>query len=162
MSSRGYAFILNSSFLPDPYLVEMSHRTKTTLRDLAFYGPNVIYIPKELDSIMRSILKFRYLSLVHLEKVFVHWLKRSPQSAIKSSFQARELAVDAIIEYELRRRMGVRRNTRLFNRILKKLKSQVLHVREKRLRDECHITMSFHEDYQRSIHELAYVLKKER
>ena len=162
MSTRQFAFIVKSTFQPDPYLVEVSYHTRKILKDLDYYGRTVIYVPKELNSIMRSIQKLPCPSFMYIKQCFVSWLKQQPQLSIKSNEEVRHLVVTAIVEYELKKQLGSRRTTRLFSIILNKLKAQVVNLQQRRLQDEQHVKMSFCEDYKRTMCELIYVIKKDR
>jgi hypothetical protein len=55
-SGRHFAFIVNVNCLPDPFLVEISRRTKNERKTVEFYGPNVIYCPREMEPILQAIL----------------------------------------------------------------------------------------------------------
>jgi hypothetical protein len=99
---------------------------------------------------------------VYLKKYFVSWLKRQPRLSIKSNEEVCDLAVTAIVEYELKKHMGSCRTTRLISIILNNLKAQVINRRQRRLQDEQHVKMSFYEDYKRTMCELIYVIKKDR
>jgi hypothetical protein len=47
-SGRYFAFVVNVKCLPDPFLVEISRRTKTERKTVEFYKPNVLYCPSEM------------------------------------------------------------------------------------------------------------------
>jgi hypothetical protein len=55
-SSNMESFIVNVQCLPDPFLVDMSRRTKTERKTVEFYEPNVLYCPREMEPILKAIL----------------------------------------------------------------------------------------------------------
>jgi hypothetical protein len=99
-SGRHFAFIVNVNCLPDPFLVEISRRTKTERKTVEFYEPNVIYCPREMEPILQAILDDGELFRNHRQVV-----KQAMVSSIKStsdpSCEMQELAVTAIINSEI-------------------------------------------------------------
>jgi hypothetical protein len=55
-SARCFAFIVNVKYYPDPFLVEMSRRTKLKKMEVGFYEPNVLYCPPEMGPILEAII----------------------------------------------------------------------------------------------------------
>mmetsp|Transcript_11182 Transcript_11182/g.14715 ORF Transcript_11182/g.14715 Transcript_11182/m.14715 type:complete len:135 (+) Transcript_11182:53-457(+) len=54
---KSYAFILDTSSLHNPFLVEVSKQTKITWRHLAFYQPNVVKCSRAVAPILRCTLE---------------------------------------------------------------------------------------------------------
>ena len=53
---KQYAFITGGrSDFPDPFMVEMSCRTKTRPRQVAFFEPDVVYCPSVANQVLRSV-----------------------------------------------------------------------------------------------------------
>jgi hypothetical protein len=51
--SSTFAFIVNRHPLPSPYLVHMSRMSKTTKKNLDFFKPNVMYLPRTMNFILK-------------------------------------------------------------------------------------------------------------
>jgi hypothetical protein len=103
-SGQHFAFIVNVNCLPDPFLVEISRRTKTERKMVEFYEPNVIYCPREMEPILQAILDDGELFRNHRQVV-----KQAMVSSIKSTSnpsnfkysEMQELASTAIIDSEI-------------------------------------------------------------
>jgi hypothetical protein len=103
-SGQYLAFIVNVNCLPDPFLVDISRRTKTERKTVEFYEPNVIYCPREMEPILQAILDDGELFRNHQ-----HVVKQAMVSSIKSTSdpsnfkysEIQELAVTAIIDSEI-------------------------------------------------------------
>ena len=103
-SGRHFAFIVNVNCLPDPFLVEISRRTKTERKTVEFYEPNVIYYPREMEPILQAILDDGELFRNH-RQVFTQAMVSSIKSTSDlSNFkysEMQELAVTAINHSEI-------------------------------------------------------------
>jgi hypothetical protein len=91
---------VNAKYYPDPFLVDMSRRTKLKKMEVGFYEPNVLYCPPEMVPILEAILdepEFKSLRKV---------VKVAMVSALKNNDDYEsiyEMAIDAILDSEIHR-----------------------------------------------------------
>ena len=95
---RSYAFITGGrSNFPDPFLVEISRRTRTRQQQVAFFEPDVVYCPSFANRVVKSLLED--------DHVFAHWatlncalveyLVKFGESGTEE--QAKEVAVESVV-----------------------------------------------------------------
>jgi hypothetical protein len=165
-SGRHFAFIVNVNCLPDPFLVEISRRTKTERKTVEFYEPNVIYCPREMEPILQAILDDGELFRNHRQVV-----KQAMVSSIKSTSdpsnfkysEMQELAVTAIIDSEILKHqklltLSLESRTRSVASRTSKIKTKWKEVWLKRNNEESHLVPTFAENVKRSLRELSYVI----
>ena len=94
-----YAFIYDTPNFPNPFLVHISRKTRTDLAMVQCYEPNVIYCPKQMNNILKSILYdldiFKFRSLVKNELFFL--LKEKDISQFSEAFLC-DIFVSSIIK----------------------------------------------------------------
>jgi hypothetical protein len=103
ISGKKFAFIVNQVDLPNPFLVEISRRTKTLPRHVAYYKPCVFYCLPTMTIILKSTktnhsLLGYYWSVV--KKSMVSVLQEGDHDIIGSESQLRMIAVEAIVSVE--------------------------------------------------------------
>ena len=165
-SGRHFAFIVNVNCLPDPFLVEISRRTKTERKTVEFYEPNVIYYPREMEPILQAILDDGELFRNH-RQVF----KQAMVSSIKSTSdlsnfkysEMQELAVTAINHSEILKHqklltLSLESRTRSVASRTSKIKTKWKQLWLKRNNEESHLVPTFAENVKRSLRELSYVI----
>jgi hypothetical protein len=168
-SGRHFAFIVNVKCLPDPFLVEMSRRTKTERKTVEFYEPNVLYCPKEMEPILQAILDDGELFRNHrqvVKQVMVATINRTPNPSSLLFHELQELAVTAIIDSELSKKaflglhstLSLESRTRSAASRTTKIKTKWKQVWLKRHYEESHLVLTFAENVKRSLRELNYVI----
>ena len=65
---RRYAFIVGIKSLPDPFLVEISRRTKTTAEQVAFFREDVIHCHAAASRTVRCIIEDPYIFCMHRQE----------------------------------------------------------------------------------------------
>ena len=161
-SDLSFAFVTGVKSLPDPYLVEISRRTKTTRACVSVFPKNnIIWCPREMTHLLFILLhdklfhtKYRWIC----KRAFVHAL--SSGKAGSSKLEWEELALDAIVEAEVLSRFQrrQRRHTRQSNRIVKKVAAKCRDMRKARMLEEPHWQCSFRLHARRCFQELNHVL----
>ncbi len=99
-SSRSFAFIVNREGLPNPFLVEISRRTKTLPKDVAFYEPSIYYCPPTMTVILRSILDNQELFEQHrwvVKAAMVSILEEADGDVLDDEWKLQKIAVEAIV-----------------------------------------------------------------
>jgi hypothetical protein len=162
-----YAFITGQITLPDPFLCELSRRTKKTRRHLSYYEPNVVYCPSAVVPIVRCILdrssilykQYRAQAKVSLLRSIHLFLAESV-----TEDQARETILEDIITMEIQERLRSDfyfRRTRQATKFQDYLMTQWQLTRQKRLVGEQHLlSRSFSFEVERSLGELSFVMHK--
>jgi hypothetical protein len=98
-SGQKFAFIVNQVELPNPFLVDISRRTKTLPRHVAYYyEPCVFYCPPTMTIILKSSLLRYHRSVVKQSMVTV--LQEANPDIIGSESQLQTIAVEAIVSVE--------------------------------------------------------------
>jgi hypothetical protein len=148
---------VNVKYYPDPFLVEMSRRTKLKKMEVGFYEPNVLYCPPEMGPILEAILdEPEFKSLREVVKVaMVSVLKNNDD--YESIY---EMAIDAILDSEINRRCYNSVQTRSVKKKIQQIKKQLVTLREKRQAEESHLYISFSDDVKRSLRELNYIFRR--
>ena len=152
ISGRKFAFIVNQVDLPNPFLVEISRRTKTLPRHVAYYEPCVFYCPPTMTIILKSTKTNRNLLLYHqsvVKQSMVTILQEGDLDIIESESQLQTIAVEAIVSVEAL----MTRNKKTKQNLI----SECRKLRAKRVRDEAYLQASFLEDVHRSLTELKYL-----
>jgi hypothetical protein len=169
-SGRHFAFIENVNCLPDPFLVEMSRRTKTKRKTVEFYEPNVLYCPREMEPILQAILDDGELFKNHrqvVKKAMVATIKSSVNSSNLLYSELQELAVNAIIDSEISKHtlllglhssLSPESRTRSAASSASKIKTKWKQLWRKRHNEESHLVPTFAENVKRSLRELNYVI----
>jgi hypothetical protein len=162
-----YAFITGQLDLPDPFLCELSRRTKTTRRHLSYYEPNVVYCPSAVDPIVRCILDRSSILYKEYRSQAKLSLLRSIHLFSETSItedQARETILEDIVTMEIQKRLRwdfYFCRTRQATKYQAVITTQWQLTRQKRLVDEKHLRYrSFSADVDRSLGELSFVMHK--
>jgi hypothetical protein len=158
ISGRKFAFIINQDGLPNPFLVEISRRTKTLPKHVEYYEPSVLYCPLTMEIILKSILDddelfVRYRKVIKEAMVLV--LHAGNTLILKSEEKLQTIAVEAVVAAEIAKCTKVRKKQKSIASICRTL-------RTKRLLDEAYLRLTFTEDIKRSLRELNYVLSCSR
>ncbi len=152
ISGRKFAFIVNQVDLPNPFLVEISRRTKTLPRYVSYYESCVFYCPPTMTIILKSTKTNRNLLLYHqsvVKQSMVTILQEGDLDIIESESQLQTIAVEAIVSVEAL----MTRNKKTKQNLI----SECRKLRAKRVRDEAYLQASFLEDVHRSLTELKYL-----
>jgi hypothetical protein len=163
-SSHGFAFIIDRHPLPNPYLVHMSRMSKTTKKNLDFFQPNVMYLPRAMNFILKPLLHNEELFNLHrqvLKETMLEVMKSNNDEALSSSAMLQTLGVESVAKQEISRFLDTpltRRNENKFNKIMSNWRK----LRMKRIRNEHYLPSSFTADVQRSKIELKFVIKQLR
>ena len=155
-SSRSFAFIVNREGLPNPFLVEISRRTKTLPKDVAFYEPSVYYCPPTMTVILWSILYNQELFEQHqwvVKAAMVSVLEEADGDVLDDEWKLQKIALEAIVVAvaEKQSTNEIARNRRI-------ILLTCCSLREKRLVDEAYLRPTFVEDIKRSLNELKYIV----
>jgi hypothetical protein len=133
ISGRHFAFIVNIKRLPDPFLVELSRRTKTAKRNVEFYEPNVLYCPPEMEPILQALLDDNSLFKHHrhiVKEAMVSTLQHMEDSSHFDYRAVHETALEAIMDIEIAKRMYPKNvRTRLAHRRHNKVKAALKSLR---------------------------------
>jgi hypothetical protein len=154
---KSYAFIIGSPSLPSLFLVEVSRYTVTTLMQLAYYEPNIIFCPPSVSKILRCLsedmLLFTHYGVMG-KAIMYRTVVASPLVTLE---HAQGALIAEIIAFELETQPAVSSRTRsssLQNTLVKEL---CLHTRDKRLIEEQHLKYpSFSADVRRSLGEMHH------
>ena len=170
ISRRDYAFILNRHPFPSPFLVEISRRTKTQRKNVAFYLPDVIFCPQEMKLILEAILYDAGLFKFHrqvVKEAMVAVLENDKNGTPPPNPSSLEtIAVEAIIKEEISKILNPRADevgntrslvTRRRKHTFQKIISDWRKLRARRVIDESYLQYTFTEDVKRSKSELSYV-----
>jgi hypothetical protein len=168
-SGRHFAFIVNVECLPDPFLVEISRRTKTERKTVEFYEPNVLYCPREMEPILKAILDDGELFKNHrqvVKKTMVSTMQSTPNPSSLKYIEMQELAMTAIIDSEISKRsllglnstLSLESRTRSAASTTSKIKIKWKQLWLKRNKEERHLVPTFAENVKRSLRELNYVI----
>jgi hypothetical protein len=162
-SSHSFAFIIDRHPLPSPYLVHMSRMSRTTKKNLDFFKPNVIYLPRTMNFILKPLLHNDELFNLHrqvLKETMLEVMTSNNDEALSSSAVLQTLGAESVAKQEISRVLDTvpftRRNERQFNKIMSNWRK----VRMKRLRNEHYLPSTFIADVQRSKIELKFVIKQ--
>jgi hypothetical protein len=147
-SRRKFAFIVNQVELPNPFLAEISRRTKTLPRHVAYYEPCLFDCPLRMTIILKGSLLRYHRSVVKQSMVTV--LQEADPDIIGSESQLRTIAVEAIVSVEAWKTRNKR--TRKQDLI-----SECRKLRAKQVRDEAYLQATFLEDVNRSLTELKFL-----
>jgi hypothetical protein len=148
-SGRKFAFIVNQVELLNPFLVEISRRTKTLPRHVAYYEPCVFYCPPTMTIILKSSLLRYHQSVVKQSMVTV--LQEADPDIIGSESQLRTIAVEAIVSAVEASKTRNKRTRK------QDLISECRKLRAKQVRDEAYLQATFSEDVNRSLTELKFL-----
>jgi hypothetical protein len=154
---KTYAFIVGSPSLPPLFLVQVSRYTATTLRQLAYYEPNIIRCPPSISSILRCLSEDRFLVKHYavMGKAIIYRIVVG--SPLVTQDEAQGALIAEIIAFELETQPSISSRTRrstLDNTIVMEL---CQHTRNKRLIEERHLMFpSLSVDVRRSLGELHY------
>jgi hypothetical protein len=166
--SNDFAFIVNRHPFPNPYLVHMSRMSKTRKETLDYFEPNVIYTPRSMDFILKSLLHNEELFNFHRQVVkesMLEAITSNDKNVLESSTILQTLAVESVAKQETSRVLFgtvraplTRHNEHKFNRIMSKWRE----LRMKRLSDEHYLSNTFISDVKRSKIELKFIMKQEK
>ena len=167
-SGQHFAFIVNVKCLPDPFLVEISRRTKTERKTVEFYEPNVLYCPREMEPILKAILDDGELFKNHrqvVKQMMVSTIQSTPNPSSLKYSEMQELAVTAIIDSEISKQtllglhstLSLESRTRWAASSESKIKMKWKQLWLKRNNEETHLVPTFAENVKRSLRELNYV-----
>jgi hypothetical protein len=161
--SSAFAFIVNRHPLPSPYLVHMSRMSKTTKKNLDFFKPNVMYLPRTMNFILKPLLHNDELFNLHrqvLKETMLEVITSNNNEALSSSDVLQTLGVESVAKQEISRVLHTvsltRRNEHKFNQIMSNWRK----LQMKRLRNEHYLPCTFIADVQRSKIELKFVIKQ--
>jgi hypothetical protein len=155
-SSRSFAFIVNREGLPNPFLVEISRRTKTLPKDVAFYEPSVYYCPPTMTVILQSILDNQQLFEQHrwvVKAAMISVLEEADGDVLDDEWKLQKIAVEAIVVA-----VAEKQSTDEIARNRRRILLAYCNLREKRLVDEAYLQPTFVEDVKGSLNELKYIL----
>jgi hypothetical protein len=155
-SSRSFAFIVNREGLPNPFLVEISRRTKALPKDLVFYEPSVYYCPPTMTVILQSILDNQELFEQHqwvVKPAMVSVLEEADGDVLDDEWELQKIAVEAIVVA-----VAEKQSTDEIARNRKIILLACCNLQEKRLVDEAYLRPTFVEDVKRSLNELKYIV----
>jgi hypothetical protein len=143
--------------------LHMSRMSKTTKKNLDFFQPNVIYLPRTTNFILKPLLHNNKLFNLHhqvLNKTMLEVVPTNNNEALRRSAMLQTLGVDSVAKQEISRVFHAvpltRRNEHKFNKIMSNWRK----LRMKRIRNEHYSTSTFIEDVQRSKIELKFVIKQ--
>jgi hypothetical protein len=156
---KRYAIITKSRHLPVPFLVEISSRTRTTVRHLGFYEPFVVWCGRHISLILQEIQANSMMIRRYLDAIIL--LLSTKEVVFLSKSEAFSLCLNAIIKHEIDLRAtnsGAR--TRSSSQHMQSLYLEVVFLRNKRVREEAHLQLSFKEDFVRTIAELNHSYQK--
>jgi hypothetical protein len=161
--SNGFAFIVDRHPLPSPYLVHMSRMSKTTKKNLDFFKPNVIYLPRTMNFILKPLLHNDELFNLHrqvLKEAMLEVMTSNNYEALNSNAILQTLGVESVAKQEISRVLDAvpltRHNEHKFNKIM----SNWRELRMNRLRNEHYLPSTFIADVQRSKIELTFIIKQ--
>jgi hypothetical protein len=72
--TNGFAIIVDWHPSPSPYLVHMLQMLKSTKKNLDFVQPNVVYLPKTMNLILKKLLHNPKLFNLHSKAIAVQSL----------------------------------------------------------------------------------------
>ena len=158
---RRYAFIVGKPCLPDPFLIEISRRTRATAQQVAYFEPNVLYCPPAASLTVRCIIEDQFIFKKHrvvVKEAVVAVLMRQGM-VWKDPVEFQEEVVKFFVEEKLKasfhQRMITRQRTVLVDRIMSKW--DAVHCR--RIGEEQHLGVGLlGENIRRSLGELAFVV----
>jgi hypothetical protein len=124
--SDGFAFIVDRHSLPSPYLVHMSCMSKTTKKNLDFFKPNVIYLPRTMNFILKLLLHDDKLLNLHrqvLKEAMLEAMTSNNDEALsRSAILQTLLGVESVVKQEIPRVLHAvpltRRNDHKLNKIM--------------------------------------------
>jgi hypothetical protein len=161
---KQYAFITGGrSDFPDPFMVEMSRRTKTRPRQVAFFEPDVVYCPSVANQVLRSV-SGRRLHRVAVHKALVKLFGDNDDGSSVTEVDCVEVVVKATIleEAVLFTRGYFKKCTRRSSFVLSKILTGWKQVRQRRMEEERHLpSQTLGEELCRSMTELRTVVKGE-
>jgi hypothetical protein len=138
--------------------------------DCRFFKPNVIYLPRTMNFILKPLLHNEEIFNLHrqvLKEALLEVIKSENDEALSSSSILQTLCVESVAKQEVSRVLdaGSHNNTRVpltrrsnhkFNRIMSTWRK----LRFKRVRNEHYLPNKFIADVQRSKLELKFVIKQ--
>jgi hypothetical protein len=164
---RSYCLITKGEHLRTPFLAELSRRTGVGENQVAYYQPNVLYLPYGAVSVIQSLFcrqkYFRSYAVV-IKKAFVECMESPSSTApcLSSKEMAFSTAIAAVLEKELHVWMACGQATRSKMMARRKVFERTIELRRMRLKEESHLALSFVEDCDRAIGELRFVLEQQR
>ena len=154
---------MNVNCLPDPFLVEISRRTKTERKTVEFYEPHVLYCPREMEPILQAILDDGELFKNHrqvVKQTMVSTILSTPNPSNLKYSEMQELAMTAIIDSEISkqillglhsRALSLKSRTRSAASSEAKIKMKWRQLCLKRNNEERHLVPTFAENVKRSL-----------
>ena len=160
-SNRSFSVIDGIDSLPAPFLVEISHKTKTKRKNLEIFGEAVCDFESGMFGILCELQDKLQLhdyraSIVTRFKDYVQNEKCEGQNE-RDEFYFRKLAIEIIVDKEINVLIK-RKRTRRAVKYIRDLKNKVLIRRKLRMEEENHLCLSFYEDVLRTQNELRHVL----
>jgi hypothetical protein len=123
--SDGFAFIVDRHPLPSPYMVHMSRMFKTTKKNLDFFQPNVIYLLRTMNVILKPLLHNDKLFNLHrqvLKETMLEVVTSNNGEALRSSAMLQTIGVESVAKQEISRVFHAvpltRRNEHKFKKIM--------------------------------------------
>ncbi len=161
-----YAFIMNQPQFPKRFLVEISRQAKTTKTLVASFDPDVIYCPSFSNQVLRTIIYNQKLFRGYrdvLKKTILEFLQQEALMHDTDNIAERQLintVIQTIIQQEILKQLGPRRNTRHSAKNIFEASKEVEELRLKRLREEQHLQSTFAHDASRTKNEVKFVLSR--
>jgi hypothetical protein len=159
--TRQCSFILNQERLPSPFLMELSRRRKTKSHHLLIYGDDMKHCPIAMTEVLESMLFDDQLFKLHQKEVkeaMLTAIEDSNRHGLSSRSKLRAIAIESIVKEHIAGHVSHARATQYGKKFELQIFSSWKKLREKRLENERHLTISFVNDCRRSKSELNYVL----
>ena len=153
--SRQYAFIIEHSQFPNPFLLEISRWTNLTRSTLSFFEPKVLYCPPAMVPIFRGILEKHQLRH-YREAVKVEMVVALLDNLEFNHYY--ENTIMAIVRLECVCFLHVNRLTRSSHKMIYDLTKRVFLIRKNCFAEEHYLINDFTEDVRRSLGKLMHVL----
>ena len=158
---KRYAFITGGrNNFPDPFLVEISRRTRTRPQQVAFFEPDVVYCPSFANQVLKSVLEQDRAIFVHraivkpaLLEYFLKFEGRGTEAEVKEGVAWSLIVVEAAKMVDASNHPGMRSTAQVQAATINVWR--VLH--KKRLVEEEHLGKhSLGEEVSRSMAELHF------
>ena len=155
-----FAFIVNVGAFPNPFLVEVSRRTRTTGAQVKYYMPNVVYCPCFCNGVLTAVLHCPMIFRNHrkvVKETVLEFVRTNNEDKGDEETRLIRAVILAVAELNLEAHF---RETRKSSRIKNSFLEVLLDLRQNRLQEEAHLGYSFTEDLARSLIELKFIRGK--
>ena len=101
--TNDFAFIVDRHPLPSPYLVHLSRMSKTMQKNLAFFQPNVVYLPQTMNFILKPLLHNAELFNLHrkvLKETMLELVTSNNDETLGSSDIIQTIGVECVAKQE--------------------------------------------------------------